>query len=151
MSPFIKSTYLSIFTTIVIFSVYAVWIFLILGVGYFTGPDELVRIGRSIGLLAIAGWAFHIVLVLGVTIFDAKREGKNLADLIVDEREKQINYRSMFISMHVLCAGLLLAIGALAVGWAPFWVFNIMVLFYAFANLTELGAKLFFIHRGIAA
>ena len=151
MSPFIKSTYLSIFTTIVIFSVYAVWIFLILGVGYFTGPDELVRIGRSIGLLVIAGWAFHIVLVLGVTIFDAKREGKNLADLIVDERDKQINYRSMFISMHVLCAGLLLAIGALAVGWAPFWVFNIMVLFYAFANLTELGAKLFFIHRGIAA
>ena len=151
MSPFIKSTYLSIFTTVVIFSVYAAWIFLKLGIGYFTGPDELIRIGRAIGALAIAGWAFHIVLVLGVTIFDVKRAGKNIADIIVDERDKQINYRSMFISMHVLCAGLLLSIGALAIGWAPFWVFNIIVLFYAFANLTELGAKLFFIHRGIAA
>lgn len=151
MSPFIKSTYLSVFTTVVIFSVYAVWIFQILGIGYFTGPDELVRTGRAIAALAIAGWAFHILLVLSVTIFDAKKLGNKLSELIVDERDKQINYRSMFISMHVLCAGLLFSIAALAMGWAPFWVFNIIVLFYAFANLTELGAKLFFIHRGIAA
>lgn len=151
MSPFIKSTYISIFTTVVVFSVYAVWIFHILGVGYFTGPEELVRIGKAIGILILAGWAFEIALVMGVTVFDAKRAGEKIHQIVVDERDKQINYRSMFISTHVLCAGLFLSIGALALGWAPFWVFNLIVLFYAFANLTELGAKVFFIHKGMSA
>lgn len=151
MSPFIKATYLSIFTTVVIFLVYGLWIFQFLGVEYFTGPDELVRIGRAIGTLILAGWAFHLIVVLGITIFDTKKAGTKLREMVVDERDKQINYRSMFISMHVLCAGILLAIGALASGWAPFWVFNIIVLFYAFANATELGAKIFFIHRGMRA
>jgi uncharacterized membrane protein len=151
VSAFTKATYVSLFTTVVVFLVYAVWIFQVLGVGYFTGPNELVRIGQSIGILILAGWAFHIVVVIGVMILDAKRTGKKLHEIIVDERDRQINYRSMFISMHVLCAGLFLAIGALAMGWAPFWVFNIIVLFYACANLTELSAKIFFIHRGINA
>ena len=151
MSPFIKSTYVSIFTTVVIFFVYALWVFQIVGVGYFTGPDELVRIGKTIGTLILAGWAFHIVVVIGAVLLDAKKSGKSVNELIVDERDKQINYRSMYISMHVLCAGIFLSIGALALGWAPFWVFNIIVLFYALANMTELGAKLFFIHQGIRA
>jgi len=149
VSPFVKATYLSIFTTVVIFLIYAFWIFQFLGIGYFTGPDELVRIGKAIGTLILAGWAFHIIVVLSATFLDLKKTGKKVNDVIVDERDKQINYRSMYISMHVLCAGLLLAIGALAMGWAPFWVFNIIVLFYAFANATELGAKLFFFHHGI--
>ncbi len=151
MSPFIKSTYVSIFTTVVIFLVYALWVFQIMGIGYFTGPDELVRIGKTIGTLILAGWAFHIIVVLGAILLDAKKSGKGMHELIVDERDKQINYRSMYISMHVLCAGIFLSIGALAHGWAPFWVFNIIVLFYALANMTELGAKLFFIHQGIRA
>lgn len=151
MSPFIKSTYLAIFATVVIFSVYAVWIFHILGVGYFTGPQELVRIGKAIGILILAGWAFEIALVMAVTVFDARKAGKKIHQLVVDERDRQINYRSMYISLHVLCAGLYLSVGALALGWAPFWVFNIIVLFYAFANLTELGAKVLFIHRGMSA
>lgn len=151
MSPFIKSTYLSVFTTVVVFSVYAVWVFQILGVGYFTGPDELVRIGKAIGILILAGWAFEISVVIGITVFDAVKAGKKLHQIIVDERDKQINYRSMFISNHVLCAGLFLSIGALAMGWAPFWVFNVIVLFYALANLTELSAKIFFFHRGMSA
>lgn len=149
MSPFIKATYLSIFTTVVIFGVYAVWIFQFLGIQYFAGPDELVRIGKTIGTLILAGWAFHIIVVMGVTLFDARKSGKKLSELIVDERDRQINYRSMFIAMHVLCAGILLSVGALAMGWAPFWVFNIIVLFYALANLTELGAKLRFIYQGM--
>ena len=127
------------------------WVFQVLGIGYFTGPEELVRIGKAIGILILAGWAFQIILVLGVTLFDARKDGKKLHQIVVDERDKQINYRSMFISMHVLCAGLFLSIGALAMGWAPFWVFNTIVLFYAFANLTELGAKVLFIHRGMSA
>jgi len=138
MSAFTKSTYLSIFTTVVIFLVYALWVFQVLGVGYFTGPDALVRIGKALGTLILAGWAFHIIFVLGVTAFDLKKSGKHFAD-----------YRSMFIAMHVLCAGIYLAIGALAMGWAPFWVFNIIVLFYALANVTELAAKVFFIRQGI--
>jgi len=149
VSAFVKSTYLSILTTLIIFLVYGLWIFQFLGIGYFTGPDELVRIGKTIGTLILAGWAFHIFVIASVTLFDLKKAGKKFTDVMVDERDKQINYRSMYIAMHVLCAGILVAVGALALGWAPFWVFNIIVLFYALANVTELSAKLFFIHRGI--
>jgi len=49
----------------------------------------------------------------------------------------------------VLCIGLFLSIGALAIGWEPFWVFNIIVLFYGIANVVELGAKIFFFNNGI--
>jgi len=151
VSAFVKGTYLSILTTVVIFSIYGFWIFQFLGIEYFTGPDELVRIGKAIGTLILAGWVFHLLVIFSVTLLDLKKEGKNFTDVMMDERDKQINYRSMYIAMHVLCAGLWAAIGALAMGWAPFWVFNIIVLFYALANVTELGAKLFFIHQGIGA
>ncbi len=151
MSPFIRSTYLSVFTTAIIFCVYGWWIFQILGVTYVTGPDALVRIGKSIGILILAGYAFEILVQLGALIIDAKFSGKSLRELIVDERDKLIVYRSIFVSMHVLCGGVFLAIGALALGWEAFWVFNIIVLFYGLAVATELVAKILFFHRGINA
>lgn len=151
MSPLARSTYLSLFTTAVVFLAYGWWVFQIAGVSYFTGPDALVRIGQSIGILIVAGFAFeYAVQFIGLAI-DAKLNGRKLSELVVDERDKLIVYRSIFISMHVLCGGLFLAIGALALGWEPFWVFNIMVLFYAMANATELGAKVYFFRRGIRA
>lgn len=147
MSVLVRSTYLSIFTTSVIFLVYGWWVFQVLGVGYFTGPDALVRIGKAIGVLILAGYGFEFLVQIGAVFISARLSGER--DVIVDERDKQIVYRSTFISMHVLYAGIFLAIGALAFGWAPFWVFNIIVLFYVLAVATELGAKIFFFRRGL--
>ena len=47
MNAQLRSTYLYVFTTAVIFSAYAWWVFGVLGVAHFTGPDELVRIGAG--------------------------------------------------------------------------------------------------------
>jgi len=148
MSPFVRSTYLSIISCTIIFSVYAIWVFHFLGVGYFTGPDAMIRVGKSIGVLIVAGFGFEIALQLAGIFFGAR--GGTLAGLIVDERDKQIAYRSVFISMFFICGGIFLAVAAMAMGWEIFWVFNIMVLFYALGVAAELGSKLYFLREGIS-
>ncbi len=151
MSPFVRLTYVSVFTTLLVYLVYGWWVFHVMGVGYFMGPDALVRIGRTIGGLIIFGHAFEWAVLLGTAMIGARQTGKKIQDLVIDERDKQINYRSLTLSRHVLCVGLFLAIAAMAIGWEAFWVFNIIVLFYAFGNVTDLGAKIFFFRKGIRA
>jgi len=143
-----KSTYLFIFTATVIFGVYGWWVFGVLGVEYFTGPDELVRIGRAIALLIIGGYAFEIATVLAAAIVSSKFPRNNKTDFTIDERDKQILYRSLSHSHHVLCIGLCLSIGALALGVSAFWVFNAMVLGYLLSIVAELSTKLFLYQRG---
>ena len=107
MSLLLKSTYVHIFTAIVIFATYGFWIFGVLGIEYFTGPDALIRIGRSIATLIVAGYAFEIIvtmIVLGKQTLQQARDGSTG----IDERDKQILYKSMFNSHLVLCGGLTL-------------------------------------------
>ena len=59
MSHLLRATYTSMATSSIIFLVYAFVVFQVIGVDYFTGPDALVRIGKSLGLLIIAGYAFE--------------------------------------------------------------------------------------------
>ena len=92
----LKSTYVCIFTFIVTFTVYGWWIFNVLGVAYFTGPDALVRLGRAIGILIVAGYAFDILTQFVVAIFSVKVLKKTKADFMLDERDKQILYKSLF-------------------------------------------------------
>jgi len=144
----LKTTYLYIFTSIVIYAVYGWWVFGVLGIEYFTGPDALVRIGRAIATLIIAGYAFEIGTVFIVSIFSAKVLKNTKADFMVDERDKDILHKSMHTSHLVLCTGLFLSTGALALGWSAFWVFHLMVLAFALSVAMELGTKLFLYKRG---
>lgn len=149
MSPLLRSTYISILTTFIALSLYAFWVFSVAGISYFSGPEELVRIGKAIGILILAGYGFEILAQLGAVIIDAKIYGRSVKEMLVDERDKLIVYRSIFLSTHVLCTGIFISIGALAFGFSAFWVFNIIVLFYGLAIATELTAKLVFLYRGV--
>lgn len=144
----LKNTYLYVFTLIVISVVYGWWIFGVLGVEYFTGPDALVRIGRAIGALIIWGYAFEICTVFIVSVFSAKVLKNTKTDFMVDERDKEILRKSMHTSHLVLCTGLFLSIGALATGWSAFWVFHFMVLSFFLSVAMELGTKLFLYKQG---
>lgn len=146
MSLQMKSTYVHIFTAIVIFATYGFWIFGYLGIDYFTGPDALIRIGQSIATLIIAGYAFEIIVtmvVLGKQAYQLARTGIDP----IDERDRQILYKSMYNSHLVLCGGLFLSIGVLAFGMEAFWVFNAIVLAFLFSVIAELCTKLFHYHQ----
>jgi len=145
MSLLQKSTYVHIFTAIVIFAVYGFWIFGLLGVDYFTGPDALIRTGRSIVMLIVAGYAFEIIVTMAVLGKQTLEHAKNRTTGI-DERDKQILYRSLATSHLVLCGGLFLSIGALAFGLQAFWVFNAIVLAFLLSVIAELCTKLFLFH-----
>lgn len=142
MSLLLKSTYVHIFTATVIFATYGFWIFGVLGVEYFTGPDALIRIGRSIATLIVVGYAFEIIVSIAVLGKQSLQQAKTGINPI-DERDKQILYKSMYTSHMVLCAGLFLSIGALAIGFDAFWVFNALVLAFLFSVIAELCTKLF--------
>jgi len=144
----LKTTYIYIFTLTVIIAVYSWWVFGVLGVDYFTGPDALVRIGRTIGTLIVVGYAFEILTVFILSIIIAKVFKNTKVDFMVDERDKEILRKSMHISHLVLCTGLFLSIGALAMGWSAFWVFNSMVLVFVLSVVAELATKLFLYKRG---
>jgi hypothetical protein len=145
MPVLLKSTYVHVFTAIVIFATYGFWVFGIMGVEYFTGPDALIRIGKSIATLIVAGYAFEILLTMAIVGKDALLQAKAGIDPI-DERDKQILYKSLFTSHLVLCAGLFLSVAALALGVEAFWVFNAIVLAFMFSVIAELGTKLFLYH-----
>jgi len=145
VSILLKSTYIHIFTATVIFATYGFWIFGVLGVEYFTGPDALMRIGRSIAALIVLGYAFEIMVTLALLGKQAILESRMGNDPI-DERDKQILYQSMFNSHIALCTGLFLSIGALALGIEAFWVFNAMVLAFLASVITELCTKLYHYH-----
>jgi len=145
MSILLKSTYIHIFTAIVIFATYGFWIFGVLGIEYFTGPDALMRIGRSIATLIVLGYAFEIIVTLAFLGKQAISDAQ-LGNDPIDERDKQILYKSMFNSHFVLCGGLFLSIGALAIGVQAFWVFNAIVLAFLASVIAELCTKLYHYH-----
>jgi hypothetical protein len=145
MSLLLKSTYVHIFTAVVIFATYGFWIFGVLGIEYFTGPDSLIRIGRSIAVLIVAGYAFEIIVTIAVLGKQSLQEAQN-GRTGIDERDQQILYKSMFNSHLVLCGGLFLSIGALAIGLQAFWVFNAIVLAFLLSVIAELFTKLFHYH-----
>ena len=145
MSILLKSTYVHLFTGTVIFATYGFWIFGVLGIEYFTGPDALIRIGRSIATLIIVGYAFEIIVTLAVVGKQAWQQSYAGNDPL-DERDKQILYKSMFNSHFVLCGGLFLSIGALAIGIDAFWVFNAIVLAFLASVIAELCTKLYHYH-----
>jgi len=136
------------FTAAVIFGVYGWWIFGVLGIEYFTGPDALIRIGKALSILIIAGYAFEIFTVFAWSVFNSVVLKHDKDDFIVDERDKLIVYRSTHISHLVLCAGLFVSVGALALGWSAFWVFNLMVLAFLLSVVAELATKVFLHSRG---
>jgi len=145
VSILLKSTYIHIFTATVIFATYGFWIFGVLGVEYFTGPDALMRIGRSIATLIVLGYAFEIMVTLALLGKQAIRES-HMGNDPIDERDKLILYKSMFNSHIALCGGLFLAIGALAIGIEAFWVFNAIVLAFLASVIAELCTKLYHYH-----
>ena len=143
----LKSTYVYMFTATVIFSVYAWWIFGVLGVAHFTGAEALVRIGRAIGALIIFGYAFELLVLFATGLFSLKFLKYSMQDFTLDERDKQILYKSLYASHMVLCTGIFLSIGALTLGWSAFWVFNSMVLAFLLSVIAELATKLFLYKR----
>lgn len=148
MPVLLKSTYVYLFTATVIFAAYAWWIFGVLGVAHFAGPDSLILIGRAILALIIFGYAFEWVVLLAVGLFGVKVLNNTKDDFILDERDKQIAFKSLSHSHLVLCAGLFLSIGALAAGVSAFWVFQLMVLAFLLSVIAELATKLFLYKRG---
>lgn len=148
MSFQLRSTYIYVFTATVIFAVYGWWVFGILGVEYFTGPEALVRIGKAIVYLIIGGYAFEISVLFLVNLFNARVLKKTKIDFTFDERDTQILHKSLHISHMVLCTGLFLSIGALALGISAFWVFNAIVLAFLLSVIAELATKFFLYTEG---
>ena len=150
MNAQLKITYVHLFTATVIFSAYAWWVFGVLGVSHFSGPDELVRIGRTLLALVVFGYAFEISVVLGTAFVGIGFFGRTASDFTVDERDRQILYRSLHHSHLVLCTGVFASVGALALGWSAFWTFNVLVLGFLLSVVAELATKLVLYRRGHA-
>ena len=147
MSVLAKSTYLFIFTALVIFGTYGWWIFGVLGIEYFTGPEALTRIGKAICTLIIGGYAFEWSCLVLAGIFSSKVLKKPI-DLTVDERDNQIVQKSIYASHMVLVAGVCCSMFILAMGVAPFYVFNAIVLAYLLSVVAEIATKLTLLQAG---
>lgn len=147
MSVLTKSTYLYIFTSIIIFATYGWWTFGVLGTEYFTGPEALTRIGKAISILIVGGYAFEWSCLLFAGFFSTKTLKKPI-DFTVDERDKQIIQKSIYASHMVLVAGVCFSMFALAMGVTPFWVFNAIVFGYVLSVVAELATKLTLLQAG---
>ena len=107
----------------------------------------LIRIGRAISILIVGGYAFELSVLIALAVFSVKVLKHKKEELFLDERDKQILYKSLYASHLVLCTGLFISIGVLALGFNAFWVFNCIVLAFFLSVVAELVTKLFFYKR----
>ncbi len=144
-----KSVIASLVTTFVIFSIYFVKISEYCAAGRFETADGLSLLGKMILLLIVGGIVVSIIAhILIAIIYAIVTGGGEIDSSMTDERDKQIELKSVTLSYYVFGAGFILSMIAMATGIQAVPVFNMIIISLACASVFEGLARLYFYRRG---
>jgi hypothetical protein len=138
----------SIFTTLLVFGIYFAAMIQMVQGGRFDGADASSLLGRSILILIVCSIILNIILTILFNIVFAIADRESNPSFVVDERDRLIELRANTISHYAFGAGFILSMVALAVGYSPFLVFNLIVASFGTASLVENAVQLCFYRRG---
>ncbi len=144
----VKNIYAGFASMIIIFSIYFSVVIRMYGEGRFEGPEGMALLGKMILVLMAGGIVLHILMVILANILLAILQNDPEPSFVVDERDKLIELRGLRVSYYIFGAGYVVAMIALAMGVAAFWVFNLLLVFCALSALTEGVVKLVLYRRG---
>lgn len=147
MSYLHRNIFASLFSMVLVYGVYCWHIIAMYQDGRFDGADATNLLGKSVLLLIVAAIVVTIITTILFNIVFSIATDDQKPSYVVDERDRLIELRGMRISEMVTGAGFVLAMVALAIGHASFLAFNIIVLAFASASVTEGVVKLFIYRR----
>ena len=110
--------------------------------GLFEGAGAGSLLGQAILVLIAGGIVLHIVVTLALNLGWAIIEGARKPSFIVDERDKLIELKGRRVSEVATGLGVVTAMTALALGQAPFLVFNLIVAAFGAGGLASDLARL---------
>ena len=118
------------------------------GAGEFAGPDGLTVWAQTVLWMIPASIVLTIVLTILVNIGAGIITQDHNPDFTTDERDKRFSGRAILAAMIVASAGLLIALGHLALGGAVFLALNVILFGFAAGSLFSDALKIFFYRRG---
>ncbi len=143
-----KSIYASLFSTVLIFTIYFWYMAEMHGQGAFDGENAYALIGQSVLWLMVGGIVVNIIAHIAINIIYAIITNEANSNPVVDERDKLIELRALRVAYYVFGAGFVLSMISLALGQPPFIAFIIIIFSCAIASLSEGFVQLFLYRRG---
>jgi hypothetical protein len=120
---------------VLVFGIYYAVVIQMVQDGCFDEADATALLGKSILLLIIGGIVLNIIMAIVFNIVFAIAENESQPSFVVDERDKLIELRGLRISFYITGAGVILAMGALALGQSALLVFNLIVASFALGDV----------------
>ena len=144
-----KNIYVSLFTVLILFSVYYWKVSGLYAAGAFDGPDGIRLIGKAILMLMAVGVVLRIVGMILFNIFHAILTNTPKPSFLIDERDREIEMKALKVGNCFTFFGMVSAFIALAMGWSIFAVFQIIIGACAVSALAEVAAQ-FILYRRMA-
>lgn len=144
----VKNIYAGFVSTAIIFTTYFIVVSEMYSEGRFDAANGNALLGKAILSLMVGGIVVHIVVMILTNIVLAIATNDPKPSFVVDERDKIIELRGLQVSYFVFGAGYVGAMIMLAMGFAVFWVFNMLLAACAVSVLVEGAIRLFYYRRG---
>ncbi len=144
-----KNIYVSFLTMLILLSIYYWKVSDLHAAGAFDGPEGIRLIGKAI-LVLMAGWI--VLLTVGTvlsSILYSKLTNTPEPSFLIDERDREIELRSIRVGYFTTGAGFVLAMIALATGWSIFAVFQILIAGCAVSALAEAATQFILYRRAV--
>lgn len=142
-----KNIYVSLFTTVVVASIYCFKVYGMHEAGLYDGANGLKLVGKSV-LILIGVMAFsNIILQILASIFFAVK-GNDCKPEFSDERDSFIELKGMQVTYAVFGAGLIFSMIGLWQGLSVFWIMNALMFSMILGEIVGSCKKIFHYQRG---
>ncbi len=161
-----KRAMVSVCTGVLLLAAYGIWALGKVRAGM-AAPDDwkywagamLVFIGIGVAATIVIQIVLHILLSIGIAVKKQIRTGKVddgevekeiKQEMVEDEMDKLIGLKSMRASFSVAGFGFVAALAALALGFAPAVMLNILFVAFFLGSICEGILQMYYYKRGIA-
>jgi uncharacterized membrane protein len=143
-----KLLIVSLFVTIIIYTIYAVVVFGRYGAGDTDIGAALIFWSRAVLLLIAVQVVFRVITAILVTILNTIVTQEEEDPSFADERDQQIERKGTIVTFTVFSIGFLSGMAALAVGRPPGLAFGLIMVFMMAADVIGDLSKLIYYRRG---
>ena len=138
----------SLFSTCVVFAIYASYMMPLQSSGRFLQPDGTMFIGRSVLILIGVSIVASIAVSILFSILHAIVTNTPKPDFTTDERDRMIELRGMQVFGIVAGIGFVGSMIIMASGGTMFWVIHAIIFGFGIGDVIANIARLSFYRRG---
>lgn len=143
-----KKNIVSLISTLLIFSLYSMYVFQMYKEGSFHSTDDFSFWGSFIIILiAVSILAKIIINIIFNIIYRITTHEKEPS--FSDELDKLIHFKSITVSHYVFVVGFVLAMGLLAMGVPPYIMFIILIFSGVISDVVGMITEIYLYRKGV--